>query len=78
MNPSGMFTGERIRLLVGEVAELLDPGRPQATVIIVGGSLLAWRGLRLATEDVDSSVRIDADVKAAVRIVAERHQLAVD
>jgi hypothetical protein len=41
MNPSGMFTGERIRLLVGEVAELLDPGRPQATVIIVGGSLLA-------------------------------------
>lgn len=78
MTPSGMFTGERIRLLVGEVAELLDPGRPQATVIIVGGSLLAWRGLRLATEDVDSSVRIDADVKAAVRIVAERHQLAVD
>jgi hypothetical protein len=41
MNPSGIFTGERIRLLVREVAELLDPGRPQATVIIVGGSLLA-------------------------------------
>ena len=78
MNTPGTFTGDRIRELILEVADLLDDDRPQATLIVVGGSLLAWRGLRLATEDVDSSLRIDADVKAAVRAVAERHGLAAD
>lgn len=78
MNTPGTFTGDRIRELVLEVAELLDHHRPQATLIVVGGSLLAWHGLRVATEDVDSSVRIDADIKAAVRAVAERHDLAAD
>ena len=78
MNAQGMFSADRIRQLLGEVAELLDPRRPQETVIIVGGSLLAWRGIRMATQDVDSSILIAADVKAAVRTVAERHQLAVD
>jgi hypothetical protein len=78
MNPPGTFSGERIRELISEVAELLDEGQPRATVVIVGGSLLAWRGLRLATEDVDSSIRLEAEVKAAVRVVAKRHGLAVD
>ena len=78
MNAHGTFTGDRIRELVLEVADLLDDDRPQATLIVVGGSLLAWHGLRVATEDVDSSVRIDADIKAAVRAVAERHDLAAD
>ena len=78
MNDPGTFTGDRIRQLVLEVADLLDDDRPQATLIVVGGSLLAWHGLRVATEDVDSSVRIDAALRAAVQRVAERHRLAVD
>jgi hypothetical protein len=78
MTPPGLLSGERIRELLVEVADQLDPGAPQATVLIVGGSLLAWHGLREATEDVDTSTRIDAGLRAAVRIVAERHRLAVD
>lgn len=78
MSPPGTFTGDRIRQLLGEVADRLDPALPRATVVIVGGSLLAWHGLRLATEDVDSSVRLAADVRAVVRSVAEDHRLAVD
>ena len=78
MTTQGLFSGDRIRELVREVADTLSPEKPQATVLLVGGSLLACHGLRLGTEDVDSSLRIDADLRTAVRLVAERHQLAVD
>ena len=77
MTPPGLLSGERIRQLLGEVAEQLAPGR-QATVLIVGGSLLAWHGLRQATEDVDTIMRLDAELKDAVRVVAARHGLAAD
>lgn len=78
MTTRGLFSGKQIRELVVEVADHLSPGKPQLTVLIVGGSLLAWHELRLGTEDVDSSIRIDAELKAAVQLVAEHHQLAVD
>ena len=78
MTTRGLFSGKQIRELVAEVAEHLSPAKPQSTVLIVGGSLLAWHELRLGTEDVDSSIRLDAELKAAVQIVAERHQLAAD
>jgi hypothetical protein len=74
----GLFSGERIRGLLIEVADLLPTGRPQENVLIVGGSLLAWHGLRLGTQDVDSSIRIDDPLRESVRVVAERHGLAVD
>jgi hypothetical protein len=73
-----LFTGARIRALLAEVAGELRPETPQATVLIVGGSLLAWHGLRSGTEDVDSTAHLDAELRAAVQAVAERHQLAVD
>lgn len=78
MTTPGLLTGDQIRDLLGEVAQELDPSRAQATVLVVGGSLMALHGLREATEDVDSSVRLDADVRAAVRVVAERRHLAID
>lgn len=78
MNTPGMFSGERIRELVVEVADTLDPDTAQATIVLVGGSLLAWHGLRPGTEDIDTSVRIDAELRVAVRLVAERHGLAID
>ena len=77
MTQPGLLSGEHIRQLLGEVAEQLAPGR-QATVLIVGGSLLAWHGLRQATEDVDTIMRLDAELKDAVRVVAARHGLAAD
>lgn len=44
-------------------------------VVIVGGSLLAWRGLRASTEDVDSVTRFDDELRRAVEQVAAAHDL---
>lgn len=78
MTTPGLLSGDRIRDLLHEVADCLSPEREQSTVLMVGGSLLAWHGLRPGTEDVDSSMRIDDGVKKAVQQVAEKHRLAVD
>ena len=43
---------------------------PQHTLILVGGSLLAWHGLREATLDVDSVLRLGAELSAAAALVA--------
>jgi hypothetical protein len=45
-------------------------------VIVVGGSLLAFHGLREATVDVDSVKRLDSELKSAVASVARLHDLA--
>lgn len=42
-------------------------------MLIVGGSLLAWHGLRDTTEDVDSVRRLDDELRDAVcRVAADR------
>ena len=75
----GLLDGETIRRLVEEVAHELDSdGVTQHVVIVVGGSLLAWHGLRDATRDVDSIGRIDPELRVAINAVAKRHRLAVD
>lgn len=76
MTFDGLFSKDEIRELVIEVATELNPTKPPSTILVVGGALLAWHGLRLSTKDVDSSVRLDDDLKSAVRVVAKRHQLA--
>lgn len=61
-----------------EVADILlevDPAGPVRKVIVAGGSLLAWIGLRDATRDVDSVEPIAPDVAAAAAQVAIRHDL---
>ena len=78
MNSPRLLSGEQIRELLLEVAEELESGRAQTSVVLVGGSLLAWHGLRYATEDVDSSLLLDEELRGAVRRVAERHQLTID
>ena len=64
--------------LVDEVATVLPASDPQHTVIVVGGALLSWHGLRLSTLDVDSIEHLDATLRLAIREVATRHDLAVD
>jgi hypothetical protein len=44
--------------------------------LVVGGALLAWHGLRATTRDVDSVERLDDELKAVVKQVAARHDLA--
>lgn len=60
---------------VDELADELE-GKGQRTIVVVGGALLAWHGLRDATQDVDSLVALDAALVAAVERVAARHDLA--
>ncbi|MGH8938235.1 MAG: hypothetical protein ACRDV2_02680 [Actinomycetes bacterium] len=45
-------------------------------MVLAGGALLAWAGLRNTTADVDTVERIDEQLQAAVRRVAERHDLS--
>ena len=56
------LTGLDIRIYLGEVADAMEPIGPRHTLILVGGSLLAWHGLREATFDVDSVRRLDAEL----------------
>jgi len=72
-----VLDGDAIKRLVTEVADELA-GNEQRMIVVVGGSLLAWHGLRETTRDVDSIRRIDDDLRDAVRRVAERHGLALD
>ena len=61
-----VLDGDAIKRLVTEVADELA-GTEQHTIVVVGGSLLAWHGLRETTRDVDSIRRIDDDLRDAVR-----------
>jgi len=65
----------QIRRYLTELAETLHDDQ-QRTVIIVGGALLAWHGLRESTHDVDSIKRLDTVLKNAVMRVAQRYDLA--
>jgi len=72
----GILDGDRIRAHLAEVAAALPAGRPPHRLILVGGSLLAWHGLRDSTRDVDSVVALGATLRKAVKTVAARHGLA--
>lgn len=69
---------DEIRAHLREVADELGGPGPRHTLIVVGGALLAWHGLREATQDVDSIRRLDDDLRRAVQRVAQVHGLAVD
>lgn len=66
---------EEITSLLHEVAGEMADGTGQ-TIVMVGGALLALRGLREATRDVDTATAVDADLRDAVARVASRHDLA--
>ena len=72
-----LLDGAAIKALIVEVAAELDD-QAQRTIIVVGGSLLAWHGLRDATEDVDSIRLRDDAGRDAVKTVAVRHRLAAN
>lgn len=78
MTSDRLLDRDAIRSLLLEVADELSGAEGTRTLVMVGGSLLAWRGLRQSTEDVDSVRLLDAPLRAAVARVAERHDLAPD
>lgn len=69
------LTGDDIRGYLREVAELLPTG-DQHTLVMVGGSLLAWHALRDTTRDVDSVWALDDVMRSAIAQVGRRHGLA--
>ncbi|CAN5605943.1 hypothetical protein BH24ACT5_BH24ACT5_07340 [soil metagenome] len=71
-----LLDADRIRQHLREVAVELGDAASQSTVILVGGAIMAWHGLRRATRDVDSVNRLDVTLAEAVSRVAERHGLA--
>lgn len=78
MIESKPLDGEAIRKLIIEVTSELDNSGTQHTLIVVGGSLLAWHHLRDTTQDIDSVLTLSDEVREAVRIVAVRHGLAAN
>ena len=71
--------GDLIRRLIVEVAdEVADTNAERRVVIVVGGSLLALRGMRDATRDVDSIRPLDDELRRATHVIAERHGLAAN
>lgn len=70
--------GVEIRVHLQEVADQLDRSGPQRTLVLVGGALLAWHGLRDTTRDVDSLRRLDEELRRAVERVADLHGLTAD
>ncbi|MDH3190830.1 MAG: hypothetical protein OEM39_09385 [Acidimicrobiia bacterium] len=61
-----------------ELAGALDPEGPTEVVVVVGGALLAYHGIREGTRGVDSAGQFGEEIKAAAAAVGERHDLAPD
>lgn len=80
MGPMAEGTGRplnagAIQAYVHEVADELPDGPPHV-LVLVGGALLAWAGLRGSTADVDTIERLDEQLRSAVARVAARHDLS--
>jgi hypothetical protein len=69
--------GPAIRSLLGEVAARLPAEGRQHLVVLAGGSLLAWRGLRESTRGVDSLRPLAAELAQAADEVGAAHGLGV-
>lgn len=61
---------------IEEVAAELSESSGQRVLVIAGGALLAWHGLRDVTNDVDCVTRLDDQLRTAVHAVAQRRGLA--
>jgi hypothetical protein len=72
-----LLTRKTIHAHLQDVAAALGDQGPQHVVIVVGGAILAWRGLRDSTRDVDSVSRLDAELVAAVEAVAQMRGLPI-
>ncbi|MEY3575584.1 MAG: hypothetical protein RLZZ88_727 [Actinomycetota bacterium] len=70
-----LLSGDDVRQLVTELANLLAPGEHRE-IIVAGGSLLALHGLRDSTADIDSLTPLDSTLRSHIAIVAAQHDLS--
>jgi hypothetical protein len=64
--------------LFTELANELDATGTSCRLITVGGSYLAFHGLRVSTRDVDTITALDDQMRSAIAAVAERNDLDSD
>jgi hypothetical protein len=69
------FTAHQIQQCFNEVASQLGDIGSQHTIVLVGGSVLALRGIRESTEDVDTISEIDNELRRAIDAVAQQLKL---
>lgn len=67
---------EQIRVLVAELAERLRESSTEYRLVIAGGALLAWHGLRDSTHDVDSLTYLDEAIRTKIADIAAERDLA--
>jgi hypothetical protein len=75
--PLPTLDGDAVKSLLLEVAEVLRERNQCSSIVIAGGSLLAWLDLRDSTRDIDSVRSLDSNTKHAAMTVAQRHGMAV-
>lgn len=73
-----VLDAQTIQAYLREVADALPDTGEQHVLVLVGGALLAWAGIRGTTRDVDSIRKLDEDLRAAVATVAGRHGLSIN
>lgn len=72
-----LFDRDTIVRSLNEVASVLeDSDSDPAVLVVVGGSYLALHGLRESTADIDTVRRMEASLRAAVEVVAERRDFS--
>jgi len=69
------FDATEIHLLLDELAAQLPSDVAPSVIVITGGALLALRGIRSATTDVDSISRLSPVVRTAAAAVAQYRDL---
>jgi len=72
------LSGEHIRRLVAELADHLRESNAEYRLVIAGGALLAWHGLRESTHDVDSLTHLDETIQTAIADIAAQQDLAAN
>lgn len=73
--PGLLSDREDLEALFDEFAAELRRLGVTAEVVMVGGAWLLWHAQRVATRDVDSARRLDAQLTEAIDAVGQRHDL---
>ena len=69
---------DEIRAYLVEVGTELEARGLVRSLVVVGGAYVASRGVRASTTDVDTIDELDAELRAVVATVGERHGLEPD
>jgi len=69
------FDASAIRTMSEELATQLPPDEDPSVIVITGGALLALRGLRSATTDVDAVSNLSSIIRMAATSVARSRDL---